>query len=362
MAPPASVLILRLSALGDVVHTLPALAHLRAALPGARIGWAVEDRCAPLLQGHPHLDRLHVVARRDLASAARGFRLGTAARMLSALRGELRAEGYALACDFQGNLKSAVVGWLSGARERLGFAPPDCREGNHLLTTRRIGALPRAFDRIEKYVVLARAAVADVAAAAEDAVQRTPAPVVPVHPDARARAEAWWTAAGPRPRVLLAPGSSARMPEKRWPHYGALAASLAGGVGAIGVAYGLREDGLARAIREACPGLAVPPGPPPLADLVALLATADVVVGNDSAPTHLAAQLGVPTVALFGPTDPALFTPWGPRVTVLRGAAPCAACARGAVRGDDTHACLPALAVDAARTAVDRALTRDIPA
>lgn len=352
--PPASVLILRLSALGDVVHTLPALAHLRAALPGATIGWAVEDRCAPLLRGHPHLDRLHVVARRDIAAAARGFRLAAAARLLSALRAELRAEAYALAGDFQGNLKSAVVGWLSGARERLGFAPPDCREGSHLVTTRHIEALPRAFNRIEKYVVLARAVAGGEAAA--DAAQRVAAPVVPVDAAARARAEAWWAAAGSRPRVLFAPGSSARMPEKRWPHYGALAASLGDGLaGAIGVAYGLHEAPLAQAIAAACPGVAVPPGPPPLADLVALIATADLVVGNDSAPTHLAAQLGLPTIALFGPTDPALFTPWGPRVTVLRGEAPCAACARGAVRGDDTHACLPALAPAAVRAAVVRA-------
>jgi lipopolysaccharide heptosyltransferase I len=354
VAPPASVLIVRLSALGDVVHTLPALAHLRAALPDAKLGWVVEDRCAALLQDHPHLDRLHVVPRRALAEAGRGFRLATAARMLAGVRRELAAEHYALACDFQGNLKSAVVGWLAGADERLGFAPPDCREGSHLVTTRRIEELPEDLNRIEKYVVLARAAAG--LPGGGGGVERVAAPVVPVAAAARARAEAWWAAAGPAPRVLLAPGSSARMPEKRWPRYPALAAALAAHGRTVGVAYGAGEAPLAAAVRDACPAAAVPAAPPALADLVALVATADAFVGNDSAPTHLAAQLGRPTVALFGPTDPARFAPWGPRVHVVRATAPCAACARGAVRGDDTHGCLPALDPAEVRAAVDAAL------
>jgi ADP-heptose:LPS heptosyltransferase len=326
---PESVLIVRLSALGDVIHTLPALATLRAGLPEARIGWVVEERCADLLRGHPHIDQLIVVPRKAMAAAARAWRMGEAKALLRDVTGAMRERPYEVAADFQGNAKSAIVGWLSKAKRRVGFAPPDCKEGSHLLTTERIGRRPAEEHRIAKYLELARV-IAGGAAAAE--------PVVPVDGAARARAEAWWGTE--RPRVLLAPGSSTRMPEKRWPHYAELARLLAVSAGAtVGVTYGPGEEPLVEPIPARRPD-----APPPLLELIALLATADLVIANDSAPMHLAAQLGTPTLGLFGPTDPVRFAPWGPRAAFLRAPGPCATCDRGAPRGVDTHACLPGLA------------------
>lgn len=325
---PSSVLIVRLSALGDVIHTLPALATLRAGLPGARIGWVVEERCADLLRGHPHIDQLIVVPRRAMAKAAGAWRIGQAKAMLGDVTTAMREPPYETAADFQGNAKSAIVGWLSKARRRVGFAPPDCKEGSHLLTTERIGRRPVGEHRVAKYIELARTIAGGAAAATA---------IVPVADQAREQAEAWW--GSERPRVLLAPGSSARMPEKRWPHFAALATALRAQRGAnVGVTFGLGEESIAAGIDAKRPGVA-----PSLSELVGLLATADLVVSNDSAPMHLAAQLGVPTLGLFGPTDPVLFGPWGPRAGVLRAEGPCATCDRGAPRGEDTHACLKAL-------------------
>ncbi|MCI0343091.1 MAG: glycosyltransferase family 9 protein [Planctomycetales bacterium] len=311
---PASVLILRLSAIGDVLHTLPALAHLRAALPHARIGWMVEDRAAPLLEEHPHLDDLFVVPRRAMATAARALRLGEAWESLRALVRGLRARRYGLALDFQGNAKSALAGLLSGARERLGFARGDCVEGSHLFTTRRLGPQPSAQHRVEKYLALARAASGREAPAE---------PVLPVDPCARARAAAWWSAGGPRPRILLAPGTSERRADKRWPaeSYGALAALLRARLGGtMGVAYGPGEEALASAAGAAASPALLPFAPLDLRELVAVLAESDLVVAPDSAAMHAAALLGRPTVGLFGPTDPALFAPRGARCAVVRGA------------------------------------------
>jgi ADP-heptose:LPS heptosyltransferase len=325
---PSSVLIVRLSALGDVIHTLPALATLRAGLPEARIGWVVEERCADLLHGHPHIDQLIVVPRQAIAKAARAWRMGTAKALLGEVTGAMRAQPYEVAADFQGNAKSAVVGWLSKVKRRVGFAPPDCKEGSHLLTTERIGRRPTGEHRVAKYLELARV-IAGGAAAAES--------VVPVDAAARERAEAWWGTG--RPRVMIAPGSSERMPEKRWPHFGELAWRMGAAIDAnVGITYGPGEVQLAEGIAARRPAEF-----PPLPDLVALLATADLVISNDSAPMHLAGQLGTPTVGLFGPTDPALFAPWGPATLALRGTAPCATCDRGAPRGEDTHTCLPSL-------------------
>src|SRR5687767_2135670 len=116
------ILLVRLSALGDIVQCLPALAALRAAKPAAEIGWLVEDRNAGVLEGHPHIDRLFVWRRR---SGAHSSAVGAAL----AVRREIRAWRPDVAVDLQGNLKSGVLTWLSGAPRRIGLPRGEAREG-----------------------------------------------------------------------------------------------------------------------------------------------------------------------------------------------------------------------------------------
>lgn len=161
MAEPLRILIVRLSALGDVIHALPVLAALRARLPAAFIGWVVEEKpAAPLLAGHPLIDKLFVVPRRWLKSP----------RAVAKLRRELRAENFDVALDIQGLAKSAVAARLSGAPGRIGLARPDARELapflNNLLVVpgRKAPTLPRRLaEKLEEKI---RAAQQPPAAAA----------------------------------------------------------------------------------------------------------------------------------------------------------------------------------------------------
>src|SRR6185295_5624973 len=114
-----SVLIVRLSALGDVVHVLPALAALRESSPSLRIGWAVEEKAASLLQGHPQIDRLHVIPRGELSQAAKRLALGRFASRAWRVVKELRAESYEATLDFQSNFRSALLARLAGAPRRI---------------------------------------------------------------------------------------------------------------------------------------------------------------------------------------------------------------------------------------------------
>ena len=141
MDPPSlqRILIVRLGALGDVVHVLPALGALRRALPGARIHWAVETAAASLLEGHPDLEAVHVIPRKEWSASL--LRPACWADLLKSAEGvfrRLRAPGFDAALDFQGNLRSAVVSVLSGAPVRIGFGKGANKENSHLVYTHRV--------------------------------------------------------------------------------------------------------------------------------------------------------------------------------------------------------------------------------
>src|SRR5438270_5647020 len=143
-----SILIVRLSALGDVVHVLPALAALRAAFPTAKIGWAVEEKAASLLDGHPRLDRRHVIPRSALAKAARSRDVGTFVREARRTVRELRAESYEVTLDFQSNFRSSLLARLSGAKRRIGQPAPFAKEGARFLATEAPRAVERSVHKI----------------------------------------------------------------------------------------------------------------------------------------------------------------------------------------------------------------------
>ncbi|MBI4880017.1 MAG: glycosyltransferase family 9 protein, partial [Planctomycetes bacterium] len=144
------VLFIRLSALGDVVMTLPALLALRAARPDAAVDWVVEDRCAGILRLVEGIDRLIVFPRQALARPGIG-----AIRALGAHLTELRRESYAAAIDFQGNLKGALHLLRARAARRIGPDARSSREGAHWFTSVRV-PLPAACHRVERALTLVR--------------------------------------------------------------------------------------------------------------------------------------------------------------------------------------------------------------
>jgi len=354
-APPARrerVLLVRLSAAGDVLQCLHALADLRAARPDAEIHWLVEDRCAALLLGHPHLDGVLVYERAALAREARRPWLWPAAaarawRLFRALR-RLRP---AVTVDLQGNLKGALLARLSGAPRRIGLAPGHGgREHAHRFATERV-ALPQG--------PVHRADRARALAAPLGARPGAGTPEVAGVREAGPAAEAWLREAGLAPGgyAVLHPGTSGFGEMKRWPteRFAALARALRDGRGLpVVVSAGPGEGPLADRVVAASGGAARRgPDTRTLADLGAILQRAAVVVGADTGPVQLAAVLGAPTVALFGPKDPRVYAPRGARTRVVWKQVWCSPCA---LRRCDDPACMTAMRVDEVLPAVDALL------
>ncbi len=305
-APPDSpgrILVIRLSALGDVIRTLPLLPPLRARFPDASLAWLCEPLAYPVLARQPLLSRVLQFPRGELSRAAAGGRFLEAARRTRRLLAELREARFELVLDAQGTYKSGALTLLSGAPRRIGFARGAAREYLPGAATERVD--PGAgLSRVQRALELLRPLGADPGLAAAS---------LPVSEGEAARAAELWTAAGSPPRILLAPGASHRQDYKRWParRFGLLAAALRRRGMTVRIAWGPGEEDLAREGADAAaePELVLPATT--LLELAELCRGADLFVGNDSGPMHLAWLTGTRVVALYGPTDPVLNAPWG---------------------------------------------------
>ena len=291
------LLLVRVGALGDVLHALPAAAALRMARPDWTIDWVVDPRWAPLLvngggQG-PVVNRVHLAETKMWSAAPFSWKT---LRSVAALRKELRDERYDVVVDMQGTMRSAVMGRFARAREFTGYENPREAAAAHLYrSTRR---------RIGRHVVEQGAAL--LGAACSIALQ--PAPVMLPH-------EEWadsWAAelVGDRKVCLLA--ASAGWGAKQWPaeRFGTLARELLA-MGFVPLVNAPKKDDAVAASVVAASGGAAETVVCNVSGLIALMRRASLLVGGDSGPTHLAAALGVPLVALYGPTDPARNGPWG---------------------------------------------------
>ena len=309
------LLIVRLSAMGDVIHTLPAAQALRDAFPHAMIGWLIEERWAELLcaagaarrgprsEQRPLVDWVHTV---DLKSWRRSLFSGKTAQQIAKVWNDIRAARYDAAVDLQGAIRSAVLARWSGARVIYGAAEPRESAASLLYTRRAVG---RGKHVIEQYL--------SVAGLLAQRTQRPPLVELPIDPGAEERIDRWLRIEGFRDFAILNPGAG--WGAKRWPpeRYGRVARGLAAdGVRSV-LNYGPDEDDLARKAETASEG-AAKAVKCSISELIALTRRAKLFVGGDTGPLHLAAALQVPVVAIFGPTDPARNGPYGTRSVVLR--------------------------------------------
>jgi lipopolysaccharide heptosyltransferase I len=304
-ATPRAIAVIKLSALGDVVHATPVVEALADAFPTARLTWVVEGREAALLREHPRLAEVVSVDTRAWRRARTPAALAAVARTLRALRRRLRAGGFDVALDLQGLLKSGVVAAATGAPVRVGFAAGLCRERlSALFTNRRVTPPPAARHVVEQNLALLGA----LGVRPGRAVFRLPS-----RPDAEARIDEFFAARGLKPHgrlVVLNPGAG--RPAKRWPveRFVELAAQLERQARARAlVLWGPGEEAAARAIAQA-PGAVLAP-PTDLDALVAVIRRASLVVGADTGPLHVAAAVGTPCVGLYGPTSAERNGPYG---------------------------------------------------
>ena len=265
--------------MGDVVHTLPAVAALKT-IPGAHITWAIEPRWTALIEGNPHVDRVVLIDRSKLRESWR----------------ELRAAQYDVAVDFQGLVKSALAARFSKAPERIGLDSSQAREGRAAAMWYTKTVQAKSAHMVDTRLELAAAA---------GAITGAPAFILP-----QGKAE------GDLPHgdfVLASPLAGWRA--KQWPleYYRDLASLLKRDFGMPLVVNGpesARSE--LTSILGAMPHFSGIPG------LIHATRRAAAVIGVDSGPLHIAAALQKPGVAIFGPTDPARNGPYGGSMQVLR--------------------------------------------
>jgi lipopolysaccharide heptosyltransferase I len=300
-------LLVRLSSIGDVVHTLPALAALRQ--HGWEAGWLVEPPGRALLERNPALD--HLVG----APKAKAFRWSEARKTIRALRDQR----YDVALDFQGLWKSAVWARLSGARRVVGFARPWRREPASALLVGEQAELPRG----REHVIDKNLSLLGPLGIEATGLREFP---LPHSEEIATSVEVGLRELGVEDFALLNPAGG--WSSKLWPaeRFGELARGLRErGLGSV-VTWGPGEEELADRVVAASDGAAVRSFPTTLLDLVEVARRARLVVAGDTGPLHLACAVAAPAVALFGPTDPARNGPFAPGDVVVRRTPPCAPC------------------------------------
>lgn len=270
-----SLLVIRLGAMGDIIHTLPAVASLRQSFPGVRLTWLVEPRWKPLLEGNPYISELMLLERGSLAGLWRSAK-------------NLWTRRFDLAIDFQGLIKSALAGALGRPERFYGYHRSQAREGaaasfySHPV---KVGAT----HVVDRHMDLAAAAGATARAFSFPLPQGEPEGSLPEGPFVLASPFAGW---GSKQWPIERYMELAKM--IRWPLVLNLAQPMQPTAERVHVHVSSLK-GLIDATRRAA-----------------------AVIGVDSGPLHLAAALGRPGVAIFGPTDPARNGPYGTTFTVLR--------------------------------------------
>ena len=299
-ALPDKVLVVRLGAIGDVVNAQVVANAIKETRPGAFVGWVVHELARPLVEGHPSIDRVHV------------WRRGTGLKGMRAVAKELRREHYELALDLQRIAKSGLLARLSGAQRVLGFDRARSKELGWIWSSERIAPGRPGTHMLEWYLEFAE----HLGLARPRVLHRLP------HDEA---AERWAQAESASlgvPPVLINLGAS--KPLNRWPpeRFGLLSAVLARELGApVGLTGGPGDADLVGCARAAAGEGAIARswvGATSLLQLAELARRARWFVSCDSGPMHLAAAVGAPVVALFGPADPARTGPWGAGHRVVR--------------------------------------------
>ena len=307
------ILIVRLSALGDIVHALPVLAAITRQWPAARVDWLVEHAYAPILSMVKGLHRRVVVRGPATAETADTVSFGGLGAYASAAS-HLRAQHYDAALDLQGLLKSATWARISGARRVIGFDRAHLREPLAGRLYSETVVAPDGVHVIHKNLSMLKALGID-----SGPLELSLAPAAsPATRDAIA------AMGGAGNYVVLNPGAA--WPNKRWPPelFGALAAALFARTRLRSVVtWGPSERELAEVVCRGSDGAAQPAPPTSIADLAVLVRDAALVISGDTGPLHIAAAMGAPLVGLYGPTWPERNGPWHADDEVISRAGEC---------------------------------------
>jgi 3-deoxy-D-manno-octulosonic-acid transferase/heptosyltransferase-1 len=312
------ILIIKLSAIGDVVHSLPVLSALKRLYPNSSIHWLVEEAAAGLLQNHPLLDRVLICRRKSWISGLKQGRVSALGEFWDFFW-LVRAERYDLILDLQNLFKSAF--WVAVARgsRKLGFS--STRELAYLPLNEKIGPEDFTLHAVDRYLNFVRYL------GNYDERLHFPIPVTPTHVE---RVDQLLSEVGLNGRRVVAVHPMALWPTKLWKSqlFSELAGRLAKELG-LGVVFtgGVRDWA---SVEEITARVSPSPvnfcGRLDLLELAALFSRCALVISTDTGPMHLAAAMGTPVVALFGPTAPDRTGPYGPGHVVVRTGVACSPC------------------------------------
>ncbi len=304
MKETKKILIIKPSSLGDIVHSLPVLNVLYRCFPDSEIHWLVAKGFEGILEGHPMLTKLWVIHKDEWKRITKVR--GTIKELRTLFR-DLGAEGFDYALDLQGLFRSGIIARAAGAAVRIGFE--EAREGSSLFYTHTVKG-GKDIHAVERYLKVPASMGCDVAEV------RFPFPPI-----------------GPKSELMLSFGKDyavmcpgARKPANRWPaeRFGELAAMLPLKTVVVG-SKGDRQ--IAEEVVRTSGGKAMSlAGKTDLRGLIALIRDARFMVTNDTGPMHIAAALGVPVFALFGPANPLRTGPYGAGHTIIRKEMQCSPC------------------------------------
>jgi heptosyltransferase I len=333
------ILLIKPSALGDVVHTLPVLVKLRARYPRAQIDWLITPENAEVVRYHPALSNIVLFARRDFSKRGRRWR---AFLSFFDLLKQIRSAKYELIIDMHGQVRSAFFALISGARVRIGFDRPvkrgltvsaehdlknipshgwrGAREGSWIAYTHRIPIPTLDVHAIDRYLWVAPLLGLD---------DNPPDLTIHLSPQATSKVNRLLEEQGvtvSKPLVVLVPGTI--WETKHWTIEGfaGVARQFLQDGFAVALAGTVRDQQRCRQIAAAAPGTCDLSGKTTPADLAALIRRAEVAVTNDSGSMHVAASLGKPMVSVFGPTNPVHIGPYERPESVVRVDLPCSPC------------------------------------
>lgn len=346
------ILLIKLSAVGDAVHTLPVLNKLRRRYPAARLDWLVTPGIAELLQHNPAISNVIEFARDERSAPWRMAPYVAAARLVA----QLRAVEYDLVIDLQGQLRSGFFAFTSGAPVRIGFDKPradiwktlsrkipdearkhawqGAREGSWLAYTDHIALPTLEIHPVERYLGIGPMLGLDDGLADFS---------FPIPPEARARIEAlvdYYEIAKAK-LLVMAPGTNWETKEWRREAFAEVARHFMPKGFAVTLIGSERERALCDDVAKLAPGAINLAGETTLSELAALISRATICVTNDSGPMHLAVALDRPVVSIFGPTDPVWAGPYRRDGAVLRAELPCSPCyLRLLSRCPNNHDCM----------------------
>jgi heptosyltransferase-1 len=317
------ILVVKPSSLGDVVHSLPFLKAIKTRFPAASIHWVIAKGLESVFEGHPMIDKLWVINKDDWKKMGN---LKATAKELRELFKNLKKEKYDIVFDLQGLLRSGIITSTGDAPVRIGFK--EAREGSRFFYTHKVegGKNIHAVDRYLKMAQFVGCDISDIIFPLPSGTQTSPFIK---------------SSLSAREYSVIVPG--ARWKTKRWPaeKFGKLSSHLP----LKSIIVGGRDDkDIADEIVSLSSGRAMSlAGKTDLMELIEVMKHAKFVVSNDSGPMHIAAALGIPVFAIFGPTDPEKTGPYGKGHTVIRENVPCAPCFR---RTCEDLKCMNSLSVE----------------